>query len=465
MFLSRIGSALLVLLSLFSFGLVYLLNADGVEAGRSTPVRRLVDQFLEAGLVPSFSAPAPDVLPPPSVVVQDTEVGVINRSVFRREEEKDGVIRRILVVGRGETLTSRLVAAGISRTEIIATMDTLRPHVNPRRVRGGQEVAVLFRRDGAQERYTGLELRDGSVFVSVTRKDSDVFRADTREFVPQKTRFAMRGTVEDSLYESGLKAGVPADVLRTIVKTYSYNIDFQRDIHSGDAFEVLYEQDADEAGRGMGDATLIYAALQVAGKIVPIYRVAMPGGGFEFYDAKGASIRKGLLRTPVESAKLTSGFGMRRHPVMGFSRMHKGVDFAAATGSPIYAAGSGIVEEAGRKSGFGNYVRIRHNGKLSTAYGHMNAFARGITRGVRVSQGDLIGYVGSTGISTGPHLHYEVLVNNEQVNPLSVDIPTNSSLEGKQLTAFQEWRGKIHTQFESIMASSTPARVAQNTRQ
>lgn len=462
MFLSRVGSVLLVLLSLFSFGLVYVLNVDE-KGGETSPMRQIVDQFLQAGLMPSI-APVADVLPPPSTVVIEKQAAAFNPAVFRREEVKDGVTRRILVVGRGETITSRLVAAGISKTEIMATLERLRQHVNPRRIRGGQEVAVLFRQEDNGERYVGLELRDGKLFVSIARREGDVFRAETKEIVPQKTRFAVRGVVNDSLYEAGLKAGVPTDVLQAMTKTYSYNIDFQRDIHDGDVFEVLYEQNADENGRGVGDATLIYSALQTKGKIMPIYRVAMPGGGFEFYDAKGSSIRKGLLRTPVESAKLTSGFGMRRHPIMGFSRMHKGVDFAAPTGSPIYAAGAGIVEDAGRKSGYGNYIRIRHHGKLSTAYAHMSGFGRGIARGTRVNQGDIIGYVGSTGASTGPHLHYEILVENEQVNPLSVDIPTNSALEGRQLTAFQEWRGKIHSQFEQIIASGSAGRVAQNTR-
>jgi murein DD-endopeptidase MepM/ murein hydrolase activator NlpD len=466
--LSRVGSVFLVLLSLLSFGLVYALNTD---PGSQRPgfVHSIVDQILAAGLLPgSISDEEEEALAAP--VVADALPGnSVVRSIFKREEEVDGVIRRTLVIGRGETLTSRLVAAGVSRTEILATLEALRPHVNPRKIRGGQEVVVLFKREAteanpAAEKYAGFELRDSTQFVSVARTDNDVFTADAKTITPEKQRFAKRGTVDDSLYEAGLKQGIPASILNTIIKTYSYNIDFQRELKSGDRFEVLYEQATDKDGHGTGEATLIYAALQNGGKIMPIYRVAMPGGGYEYFDAKGESIRKGLLRTPVEGARLTSGFGMRRHPIMGFSRMHKGIDFGAPYGSPIFAAGSGIVEEAARHSGYGNYVRIRHNGRISTAYAHMSRFGKGITRGTRINQGDVIGYVGSTGASTGPHLHYEIMVENQQVNPITfADNNTNSSLSGRQLLAFQDWRNKVHTQFERLIAAIDAAKVAQNT--
>lgn len=466
MVLSRIGSTLLVLLSLLSFGLVYVLNA-GEKDEKPAFLLNIVNQILEAGLVP---APAPEEQ---ALVVNENGSGAntadplhqaINAAVFKRVEERDGKIRRTLVIGRGETLTARLVMAGISRTEILATLEVLRPHVNPRKIRDGQEVAVLFLRDGDGEKYTGLEIRDGLNLVTVDRNAANTFEASLKNIIPEKRRFAMRGVVGESLYESGLKVGIPASVLQTIIKTYSYNIDFQRDVKEGDRFEVLYEQMADDQGRASSDPTLIYAALQVGGKIMPIYRVAMAGNSFEYYDGNGQSIRKGLLRTPVEGAHITSGFGMRHHPIMGYNRMHKGIDFGVPYGSPIYAAGAGIIEEAERKSGYGFYIRLRHNNKFSTAYAHMSRFGKGITRGSRVAQGDIIGYVGSTGESTGPHLHYEVLVDNQQVNPLTVDVPTNPPLGGRQLASFQDWRNKVHSQFETLVAaaSSDPARLAQN---
>ena len=448
-----------------SFGLVYALNADEKDP-KPAFVSSIVNQILAAGIIP---APTND---DQTLIVASTNTAIntgdplheaINAAVFKRVEDRNGQVRRILVVGRGETLTARLVMAGISRTEILATLEVLRPHINPRKIRDGQEVAVLFSTDGTQERYAGLEIHDGFNVITISRNPSNSFQASLKTITPEKRRFAMRGSVHDSLYDSGVKLGIPSSVLSTIIKTYSYNIDFQRDVKEGDRFEVLYEQLADADGHTSGEATLIYAALQVDGKIVPIYRVATSGSSYEYFDAKGESIRKGLLRTPVEGARITSGFGMRFHPIMGYNRMHKGIDFGVPHGTPIYAAGAGIIEDAERKNGYGMYIKIRHNNRISTAYAHMSRFGRGITRGMRVAQGDVIGYAGSTGESTGPHLHYEVMVENQQVNPLNVDVPTGSALGGKQLASFQEWRNKVHTQFEQLVAAaSDPSRVAQN---
>lgn len=469
MVLSRVGSVLLILLSLMSFGLVYALNANEKDE-KPAFVTSVVNQILQAGIIPAPVKDDQTLVVSSSVapIASDADPlhQAINAAIFKRVEERDGQLRRILVIGRGETLTTRLVMAGISRTEILATLEALRPHINPRKIRDGQEVAVLFARDGGQERYTGLELHDGFTVVTIARTGvngaANNFQAALKIIAPEKRRFAMRGAVKDSLYDSCIKIGVPASILATMIKTYSYNIDFQRDVKDGDRFEVLYEQLADAEGRTTGEATLIYAALQVEGKIVPIYRVATSGNGYEYFDAKGESIRKGLLRTPLEGARITSGFGMRMHPIMGYNRMHKGIDFGAPSGTPIYAAGAGIIEEAQRKSGYGFYIRVRHNGKVSTAYAHMSRFGRGMTRGTRVAQGDVIGYVGSTGESTGPHLHYEVLVDNDQVNPIGVNVAMGASLGGKQLASFQDWRNKVHTQFEQLVASASDPRLAQN---
>lgn len=482
MVISRVGSLLLVAVSVLSFALVYLLNADET-ALRFGFLRHVADQLLQASAAPAIAAgdkatafmlaedqqeeTVPDeALPVPTAA---------HASIFRSEEQRDGFIRRTLVVGRGETLTSRLIAAGITRTEALMALEALRQRVNPQKIRGGQEVVVLFRKDAVPnmpDHFIGIELHAAPAEIVTVLLQEDAaqgnhFVSSSKIIQPEHRRFAMRGAIDGSLYDSGKAVGIPASILNTIIKTYSYNIDFQRDIKPGDRFEVLFEQLTDEHGQGVGEPTLIYSALQVNGAVVPIYRVAMPNGNYEYFDAKGESIRKGLLRTPVEGARVTSGFGMRMHPILGYSRMHKGIDFGAPYGTPIYAAGAGIVEEAGFHNGYGRYVRIRHNNRLSTAYAHMSRFGRGITRGSRVAQGEIIGYVGSSGESTGSHLHYEVLVENEQVNPLTVNIAVNAGLSGRQLVAFQDWRGKVHTQFEQLIAANEAgdkAKLAQNNK-
>jgi len=480
-----------LLFSVLAFGLVYLLhtaNTPGDGKGGLGFVQPLVTQVsqqmlpdastsggaFQSGGAKTNGAESSGAQNPPAATVAGgtlTPQSPAARSVFRSETEQGGIIRRTLVVGRGETLTSRLIAAGITRTEVLMALEVLRQKVNPQKVRGGQEVAVLFRHDPtnpAAEAFYGLELHASSTeLVTITRNNTNAggFQASSHFVEPNRRRFAIRGRIDGSLYESGLKMGIPKAVLNTIVKTYTYNVDFQRDIKSGDRFEVFFEQLTDDHGSPVGDPTLIYSALEVGGNVLPIYRVATSADSFEYYDARGESIRKGLLRTPVEGARVTSGFGMRMHPLLGYSRMHKGIDFGAPSGTPIYAAGAGIVEDAGMHNGYGLYIRLRHNAHISTAYAHMSRFARGITRGTRVAQGEIIGYVGSSGESTGSHLHYEILVDNVQVNPLTVDIPVNAGLSGKQLAAFQDWRNRIHTQFEQLIASAEAndtSRLAQN---
>ena len=181
-------------------------------------------------------------------------------------------------------------------------------------------------------------------------------------------------------------------------------------------------------------------------------------GDTDYFDAQGRSIRRALLRTPVAAARITSGFGMRVHPLLGYSKMHKGVDFGAPTGAPIFAAGTGIVDDIGFSNGYGRYIRIRHNGTLSTAYAHMSRFNANLYRGARVNQGEVIGYVGMSGRATGPHLHFEVIVNGQQVNPMSVNLPAGRTLAGKLLTAFKDGQTKIKQEFDGLAtAKAAPA--------
>jgi murein DD-endopeptidase MepM/ murein hydrolase activator NlpD len=231
---------------------------------------------------------------------------------------------------------------------------------------------------------------------------------------------------------------VPQNVTAELIKLFSWDVDFQRDLRPGDGFETLYDELslADGSGEVRG-SDLLYAALTLSGNVLGAYRFELEGG-VEYFDRNGKSLRKFLLRTPVDGARISSGFGMRMHPILGYSLMHKGVDFAAPIGTPIYAAGDGRVLVAGRNGGYGNYVRIRHNGDYSTAYGHMLRFASGIAPGRRVSQGQVIGYVGTTGRSTGPHLHYEVLRDDAQINPMSVKQAPDTQLAGADLRRFQQ---------------------------
>ena len=246
-----------------------------------------------------------------------------------------------------------------------------------------------------------------------------------------------------------------------LIRAYSYSIDFQRDIQPGDQFEVLFDQEVNENGDVVRSKGVRFAMLTVSGQEIPIYRFETEHGT-DYYDPSGESIRRLLMRTPIDGARMSSGFGMRQHPILGYSRMHQGVDFAAPTGTPIYAAGNGVVEMAGWNGGYGNFVRIRHSGGIKTAYAHLNDFKSGLSQGDRVSQGDVIGYVGTTGQSTGPHLHYEVLRNGEQVDPMSLDLPTGDVLEGDERERFNHYVASVDRQFAELVPETQVAESAED---
>ncbi len=250
------------------------------------------------------------------------------------------------------------------------------------------------------------------------------------------------GFHETYRFQAGQEAGVPTPVMIELIHAFSYDVDFQREVRKADNFELLYESHYDAGGNLAKTGAVIYAALTLSGRQLELYRFMPKSGLTDYFDAQGQSVRKALLRTPVDGARVSSRFGMRKHPILGYSKMHQGVDFAAPRGTPVFAAGDGVIAQSGRNGGYGKYVRIRHTSNYHTAYAHLQKFAKGQKSGQRVKQGDIIGYVGSTGRSTGPHLHYEVLKNGRQVNPTELKLPKGEKLRGADLKAFVKERAR-----------------------
>jgi murein DD-endopeptidase MepM/ murein hydrolase activator NlpD len=348
-----------------------------------------------------------------------------------------------VTVRRGDTLSNILDRARIDAAEAHAVVQSLRGVYDPRRLKAGQELLITAENErdpGAARRLMGLALDlDFEYQIQVTRGADGSYSASKLERPHRREVVLRAGAIDDSLFLSADRAAVPRSITVDLIRLFSWDVDFQRDIRAGDGFEALFEEvslegDSD-AVRG-GD--LLYGGLMLSGESLEALRFAPADGEAEYFDRTGKSLRKFLLRTPVDGARLSSRFGMRRHPVLGYSLMHKGIDFAAPKGTPIYAAGAGRVVTAGRTGGYGNYIRIRHTGEYSTAYAHMSRFAKGIRSGERVRQGQVIGYVGTTGRSTGPHLHYEVLRSDRQINPLDVKQPPNTQLAGADLERFHD---------------------------
>jgi murein DD-endopeptidase MepM/ murein hydrolase activator NlpD len=250
---------------------------------------------------------------------------------------------------------------------------------------------------------------------------------------------AADGRIEGSLYESAEKLGATPVITAQVVKLFAHKLDFQRDIQPGDDFKLVFDRKVTESGKTIEVGDLRYAELHG----VKFYRFERPHGDVEYFDQFGKNIKGFLLRTPVDGARITSLFGMRKHPVLGYTRAHQGIDFGAGAGTPILAAGDGVVAEAGRKGGYGNWLRIRHDGTWDTGYGHISRFAPGVRPGVRVRQGQVVAYVGATGLATGPHLHYEIFRRGERVNPLSAKVPQGTVLAGRELKRFKADKAEI----------------------
>ncbi|WP_246148380.1 M23 family metallopeptidase [Skermanella pratensis] len=369
--------------------------------------------------------------------------------------------RKVVEVGRGDTLLGLLVNAAVPRLDAHDAIEALRSVFDPRRLQVGQEIALLFQQEaGSDRRFVGLELEpDVDRAVSVARLDGDAYEAVSIDKELQRRKAAAAAVIDSSLFEAGASVGVPIPVMAAMIRAYSYDVDFQRDIQPGDEFQVMYERYFTDSGAAARDGDILYAALTLDGRRMELFRYKTRDGVVDYFNRQGESIRKALLRTPIDGARVSSKFGMRKHPVLGFSKMHAGMDFAAPSGTPIYAAGDGVVEEIGGKGSYGNYIRIKHNQQMATAYAHLSKFGPDMRRGGRVKQGDIIGYVGSTGRSTGPHLHYEVLRGGRQVNPMSVDLPTGIALQGTELAAFKRHVEESDQQFAANLQSA--AQVAQ----
>lgn len=413
-------------------------SAAGTQSpGQATPIR------TTAGAAPVA------VIPPDGMPAAETA------------EPPDDALRHVLAVGRGDTLLQLLTEAEVPPTEANEAISALREVFDPRSLQIGQQVTVLFEpRRGAPHRFLGLEIAPDTVrSVAVARTPADQFQSSQVEKAVERQIAGGEGVIESSLFEAGGAAGVPLSVMTALLQAYAHDVDFQRDLQPGDRFGVLYERLVTEDGADAGTGDLLHATLVLSGRERAIYRFRTRDGRVDYYNPDGESIRRALLRTPVDGARITSGFGMRRHPILGYSKMHKGTDFGAPAGTPVFAAGDGTVEEIGRKGGYGNYIRLRHNGTIGTAYAHLSRFGAGIQRGGRVRQGEVIGYVGSTGRSTGPHLHYEVLNNNRQVNPRSIDLPIGQKLAGRELAAFRDTVRDLDARFRSLRGGMTLVNV------
>jgi murein DD-endopeptidase MepM/ murein hydrolase activator NlpD len=374
---------------------------------------------------------------------------------------------RVIVTKKGDSVSTILRDLGATPDDIGAVARVLGPRGRDGGIKEGQKLRVLMAPVAGSQRLQPIRviiasdtsidavaaLSDLGKYVSVDVKNVDTEVADNSEDSNDNDTSGVR--LYQSVYETALRNQIPRPIIDELVHIYSYDVDFQRKVQPGDSFEVLYAGE-EETPVADSRSDVLFAALTVGGESKKFYRYQSPDDGLvDYYDESGKSAKKFLVRKPVAEGIMRSPFGIRRHPILGYTKMHTGVDWAAPSGTPIYASGNGTVAKEGWESGYGKYIRILHTNGYETAYGHMSAYARGIEEGKRVRQGQVIGFVGSTGLSTGSHVHYEILVNGRFVDPMRIKLPRGRVLDGGMLAGFEQERERL----DSIMARK-PARVA-----
>ncbi len=355
------------------------------------------------------------------------------------------IMTTLYEVKGGQTLAAILIKAGVRQKNVYQSIKALRKIFDPRDLKKGTNIQIYFKEfEGDKKIFDGFELKFSPSQSIVVRPDAN------QNFLPQRvnrsltdTNVRINGKIRSSLYVDATRSGLSPEVIVEAIRLFSWDVDFQRDIHPGDRFDILVSR------RYLPDGTFVewgdikFAALTLKGIPKRIYRFKNNKDEIEYFDETGLSAQKALMKTPIDGARLSSRYGKRKHPILRYTKMHRGIDFAAPIGTPIYAAGNGKIVFAGRKGAYGKYIRIRHNSRYSTAYAHLSGYRKGIRRGKRVQQGQIIGYVGSTGRSTGPHLHYEVLVMGKQINPLKMKLPPGRKLRGNELVSFTRNRNEI----------------------
>ena len=345
-------------------------------------------------------------------------------------------------ISSGETFDNILESYSVSKKEISEIKKKLSDKLNLNKLTTNQKISFTI------DQSNNL-IKEFVIQISNTRKISLTRNIDQNKF-DQKTLVTKlnkkiiysESIIMQSLYKSAMKQRIPVNTIIEFARIYGFQVDFQRDIKKRDSFQIMYEVFMDDKDKIIETGNIIFANLKLSGENNSLYYFDKKGSEGH-YDKSGKSVKKALMKTPINGARLSSPFGMRKHPIDGFNKMHKGTDFAAPMGTPIMASGDGIIKKAGWCGGGGNCIVIRHNSTYQTVYAHMSKFASGMKKGIRVKQGQIIGFVGSTGKSTGPHLHYEVIVNGKKINSQTLKLPSGKILKGKNRKLFETKKIKL----------------------
>ena len=358
------------------------------------------------------------------------------------------------VVQNGDTFENIIDSLIIPSEEKKLFLDTVKRQKEIKTLNQNQEIYFkIDRKDNVRIIEFKVEINKKKDVVFLRDENLLNFSSKIEEKILNKVIIFKEGIIESSLYNTAIKLGIKPNTIVEFARLYGFQVDFQRDIWKGDTFQIIYEQFENEDRSLIETGDIIFANLNTQGNDLNLYKFELEKNKIDYYDENGKSMKKTLMKTPINGARLSSPYGKRKHPILGFTKMHTGTDFAAPTGTPIMASGDGVVTRAQWCGGGGNCVKIKHNSVYQTVYAHMSKFGRGIKKGVRVKQGQIIGYVGSTGLSTGPHLHYEVIENGRKINSQKLKLPSGKTLKGKQRNKFEVNKIKIDVLKSELIAS------------
>ena len=384
------------------------------------------------------------------------------------------IIENEIVVSKGDSFISILNNLGLDYNGAHELYTILKKVYNPQNLKIGQKIVVTtvnrtqidlpespVSDSGVSVESIVIEGKPGERYI--LEKDENqqyTARAEKDELITEVN--SASGSINGTLSSAMTAQNVPSKIVSEFINIFAFSVDFRRDVRKGDKFEIIYENHITPDGEVVRSGNILYAALQLRKDKIALYRFKDKSGNVDYYNEKGLAMKKTLSRKPMsfQNARISSPFGKRRHPILRDIRIHWGVDYAAPAGTLVYAGGDGVIQVAKYNGGYGNYIKIRHNSEYSTAYGHMKAFAKGIRPGVRVKQGQVIGYVGSTGRSTGPHLHYEVIRNGRRVNPTTIKAAAGENLKGSNLKAFKTVVANIKDSYQKMFAQEQPAKMA-----
>ena len=369
---------------------------------------------------------------------QELENNLITVKDFLFNQFNSGATKVELKARNGDSIQRILYEQKISPTEVNNVLNALRREYNIGALRNDQKVYLIVKREKNGNFVSRLTINiDNITTVHVFLNKDNVYETKRVTKILTKKNHLVETTIDRGIYRTAKQSGIENSIVAQFARLYGFEVDFQRDLKKNDKIKIFYERYLDDDGVSQRTGNIIYSEISNDKKNITLYRYEYPNGSIAYFTPDGKSIEKSLMRTPINGAKLSSRYGFRIHPILGYNQMHQGTDFAAPVGTPVMASGAGTVEYSGWKGGYGKFISIRHSPVYQTNYAHLQDYAKGIRRGTRVQQGQVIGYLGSTGSSTGPHLHYEVIVNGKKENSQTLKLPSAAPLEGNNKNFFE----------------------------